>query len=653
MENLGRGVVAIKQPDGKIFVSWRLLGTDDPNLGFNVYRSAGSKVVRLNAAPVTGPTHFVDAGVDAGVPTSYFVRAVAGGREGEPSRPFTLAVNSPAQPYLSLPLQTPAGYTPNDASVGDLDGDGEYEIILHQVGRSKDNSQAGETDPPILQAYKLDGTMLWEINLGKNIREGAHYTQFMVFDLDGDGRAEVACKTADGTRDGKGKVIGDPNANHVNEGGYILRGPEFLTVFDGKTGAALATTKYIPGRHPDTDNPTGDQMKAIWGDGYGNRGDRFLAGIAYLDGVHPSLVMARGYYTRTFLVAWDFRGGKLSHRWTFDSEAPGVPEGFSGQGNHSLIVADVDGDGKDEILYGKMAVSSDGKGLYTTRIGHGDAAHLTDLDPDRPGLEMFGIQEPFGDAGAHMYDARTGEILWKKASVTRQTGGQKVEGPGRGVAADIDPRHRGYESWVAGAGLGGQLWNAKGEKIGDTTPSVNFRIFWDGDTLSELLDGNTIFKWDYLNGRQVPMLEGKNFGVVSNNGTKATPTLSADILGDWREEVIWRSEDNKELRIFSTTIPTEHRFYTLMHDPVYRLSIAWQNVAYNQPPHTGFLIGADMTTLPRPNIVLVQPQQAPQQAARPATLRQPAARPAKRPTAKRPAATRPAAARSTTRPAAH
>ncbi len=614
MENLGRGVVAIKQNDGKIFVSWRLLGTDDPNLGFNVYRSAGGKVVRLNAAPLTGPTHFVDAGADAALPTSYFVRAVAGGGEREPSRPFTLAVQSPAKPYLSLPLQTPAGYTPNDASTGDLDGDGEYEIILHQAGRAKDNSQAGETDPPILQAYKLDGTLLWTINLGKNIREGAHYTQFMVYDLDGDGRAEIAAKTADGTTDGVGKVIGNPNANYVNEAGYILSGPEFLTVFDGTTGAALATTKYLPMRHPETENPTGDQLKAIWGDGYGNRGDRFLAGLAYLDGVRPSLVMARGYYTRTVLAAWDFRGGKLSSRWVFDSDAPGN-EGYGGQGNHSLIVADVDADGKDEILYGKMAVDDNGKGLYTTRIGHGDAAHLTDLDPDRPGLEMFSIQEPFGDAGAHLYDARTGEIIWKKASVTKQTGGRKVEGPGRGVAADIDPRHRGYESWVAGAGLGGQLWNIKGEKIGDTTPSVNFRVFWDGDTLSELLDGTTISKWDYQNGKQVPLVDGKAFGVASNNGTKATPALSADILGDWREEVIWRSADNKELRIFSTTIPTEVRLPTLMHDPIYRLSIAWQNVGYNQPPHTGFQMGAEMPAPPRPNIVLVKPQPAARQAA--------------------------------------
>jgi rhamnogalacturonan endolyase len=204
-----------------------------------------------------------------------------------------------------------------------------------------------------------------------------------------------------------------------------------------------------------------------------------------------------------------------------------------------------------------------------------------------------------------MFDARTGEIIWKKASVTQQTGGRKVEGPGRGLSLDVDPRHPGSESWVAGAGLGGQMWNAKGEKIADKTPSVNFGIYWDGDLLRELLDGTTISKWDYLNAQVVTLVDGKAHNVASNNGTKATPTLSADILGDWREEVIWRSEDNKELRIFTTTIPTEHRFYTLMHDPAYRLSVAWQNVAYNQPPHPGFHLGDGMARPPRPNIVAV------------------------------------------------
>ncbi len=513
------------------------------------------------------------------------------GREQAAGAPFTLPANAPARPYLSVPLQTPVGYSPNDASVGDLDGDGEYEIVLHQAGRGRDNSQAGVTDAPVLQAYKLDGTLLWTINLGKNIREGAHYTQFMVYDLDGDGKAEVACKTADGTLDGQGSVIGDAKADWRNEGGYILAGPEFLTVFDGRTGKALATTGYVPPRHPAKRDPTSDELKAVWGDGYGNRGDRFLACVAYLDGVRPSLVMCRGYYTRTVLAAWNWRGGKLAHVWTFDSDdGTAGNKAYAGQGNHNLSVGDVDGDGKDEIVYGQMCVDDNGKGLYSTGLGHGDAMHLTDIDPDRPGLEVFGIQERFDDAGAHLVDAGTGEVLWKKPSVSA---GRDGEGPGRGLALDIDPRHKGLECWVAGGGITG-LFDCKGNKIAERTPPCNMGVYWDGDLLREILNGTTIGKWDPVSSSMNTQLAAQEYDCVQNNGTKANPCLSADILGDWREEVIWRTRDNKELRIFTTTIPTTHRFYTFMHDPIYRLAIAWQNVAYNQPPHTSFYLGEGM-----------------------------------------------------------
>jgi rhamnogalacturonan endolyase len=616
VESLGRGVVALRQEDGKVFVSWRMLGTDRDDVAFNLYRTdANGKVSRLNAEPLMGATNFLDATANKAEACSYFVRTVTGGTEDRgtgnggsenaPSGAFMLASNS-VNPYLSVPLQTPQGYTPNDASVGDLDGDGEYDIVLHQTGRAKDNSQSGETDPPILQGYKLNGELLWTINLGKNIREGAHYTQFMVFDLDGNGRAEIVCKTADGTVDGQGKILGDAKANYVNDTGRILSGPEYLTVFDGLTGAALDTQKYVPGRHPDTDNPTGDQMKAVWGDGYGNRGDRFLACVAYLDGVHPSVVMCRGYYTRSVLAAWDFRGGKLTQRWVFDSNTPGN-ERYAGQGNHNLSVADVDADGRDEIIYGHMAVDDDGKGLYSTGIGHGDAMHVSDLDPARPGLEVFSIQESYRDAGLHMFDARTGEILWK---IPPGAAGADREGPARGLSLDIDPRYAGFESWGAGAGMFGKIYDARGALIADVgkdAPAVNMGVFWDGDLLSEILSGTAVSKWDYTGSKVVPLLDAKAFGCASNNGTKANPSLSVDILGDWREEVIWRTEDNKELRIFSSTIPTTHRLRTLMHDSQYRLSIAWQNVAYNQPPHTSFYIGPDMKAPSRPNIVLVAP----------------------------------------------
>jgi rhamnogalacturonan endolyase len=633
MERLDRGLVAVQQSDGKVFLSWRLLADDPDGVAFNVYReterppagpgpgpfspqpAAQTGAVRLNPQPLKEGTWLLDSGARLDRDTRYFVAAVIDGVEQPRSAPFHFAAGAPALPYHSIPLQTPAGYTPNDASVGDLDGDGQYEIVLHQTGVAKDNSQPGVTDAPIFQAYKLDGTLLWTINLGHNIREGAHYTQFLVYDFDGDGRAELVCKTADGTTDGTGKVLGDAKANWLTpesagespgsvtgprrEGttmsGFIVSGPEYLTVFDGLTGKALASETYLPRRHPDTDSPTPDQMKETWGDGHGNRLDRFLAGVAYLDGEHPSIVMARGYYTRTVLAAWDYSSkkgaGKLKSRWVFDSDSSEKNKAFAGQGNHQLSVADVDGDGRDEIIYGAMVVDDDGKGLYSTGWGHGDALHVGDLDPANPGLEVFDIQERFDAQGMSLRDARTGKPLFTIPSVkAAESGGDKGEGPGRGVAFNVDPRFPGAESWAAGAGMSG-MYDIHGKKFYEGRPaglSTNFSVYWDGDLLQELLDQNSITKWNWETQSLDTLLIAH--ACTSNNGTKATPALSADIWGDWREEVIWRTRDNRELRIYTSTIPTTHRLVTLMQDPQYRLAVAWQNVAYNQPPHPSFYL---------------------------------------------------------------
>lgn len=606
MERLDRGLIAVPIKDGGAYIGWRMFGYEPDTIAFNLYRESDGKTVKLNDSPLTDSTNFVDKHAVAGA--TYTVRPVVNGKEGVAAQ---VQLESPDTwpGYWSIPLDTPEGYHPNDASVGDLNGDGQYDLVLMQLGRAHDNSHSGETDPPILQAYTLDGKKLWEINLGKNIRAGAHYTQFQVYDYDGDGRAELICKTADGTTDGEGRVLGDPNADYRNDSGRILRGPEYLTLFDGLTGKALDTVPYTPQRFPDNDNPTGDQMKRFWGDGYGNRMDRFLAATAYLDGRHPSAIFSRGYYTRTFIVAYDVRNKKLVRRWVFDSEDPKCigdhPQAtdgrkyrgsiYSGQGFHNLSIADVDGDGRDEIVFGAMVVDDNGHGLYSTGSGHGDALHVGDLDPDNPGLEVFGIQERFDDAGAYMYDGKTGRILWKKPSVKAATsGGDKGEGPGRGVCFNVDPRYPGSESWAAGAGMTG-VWDAKGNRIGEVKPgSCNFRIYWDADMLDELLDRNHIDKWDWQNQKTVRLFTAK--GCRSNNGTKATPTLSADLFGDWREEVIFPTDDDQQLRIFTTTIPTKHRLRTLMHDPQYRLSIAWQNTAYNQPPHVSFYTDPDMPT---------------------------------------------------------
>jgi rhamnogalacturonan endolyase len=415
----------------------------------------------------------------------------------------------------------------------------------------------------------------------------------MVYDLDGDGIAEFACKTADGTIDGTGKVIGDSTKDWRNLNrasgpfyGKVLDGPEYFTIFSGRTGEALATTNYIPDRYPLNGwNGHGGNGGS---DSTGNRVDRFLACIAYLDGVHPSIVMCRGYYGRSVLAAWDWRNGKLTSRWVFDSKNGENP--YSGQGNHNLTVADVDGDGKDEIIYGSMVVDDNGKGLFSTGFRHGDALHVGVLDPDRKGLEVFGIHEiedKTTGPGVTVYDAATGEILFK-GSINKDVG--------RGVAEDIDPSNPGAEMWWSGSN---GLFNMKGVRIGDSPTSTNFLIWWDGDLSRELLDGNHIDKYKV----------GRIFtaeGCISNNGTKSTPALSADLFGDWREELILRTADNQNLRIYTTTIPTKHRIYTLMHDPQYRLAVADENVAYNQPPHTSFFLGTGMKKAPKPNIVLVK-----------------------------------------------
>jgi rhamnogalacturonan endolyase len=583
MERLDRGVVAINQGAGRVFMSWRMFGDDREDAAFDVYRRVdGGEPERLNESPIDKVTWFIDEQAPLDKPTSYFVRSVgeAGGEDdafagvgddaAPSSREFTLPAHAPTAPCLEYPITPPLGYRPNDASAGDLDGDGAYELVIHMVGQGRDNSQNGPTTPSWLFAYKLDGTLLWRINLGRNIREGAHYTQFMVYDLDGDGRAEVACKTADGTVDGAGKPIGDPNASHVNANGRILDGPEYLTVFEGRTGAVLATADYIP--------PRGDI--GLWGDRTGNRVDRFLACVAYLDGRRPSLVMCRGYYTRAVLAAWNFRDGKLSHEWTFDSD-DGTPgnEKYRGQGNHNIAVADVDDDGRDEIIYGSAVIDDDGKGLYATGLGHGDAMHVTDHDPEHPGLEVFKANgDRASPAGIQMRDARTGKQLWGVPCSGR-------DGVGRACAIDIDPRHPGSECWGAGQGVGG-LFDARGNRIADRAPSVcNMAAWWDGDLSRELLNGVDVSKWDYESGQEIPLLRGARYGVVSNNGSKSNPCLCADLFGDWREEIVAASGDGRAIAIFTSTIPTEHRMPTLMHDGVYRLGIAWQNVAYNQPAH--------------------------------------------------------------------
>ncbi|QLD11408.1 rhamnogalacturonan lyase family protein [Microbacterium oleivorans] len=601
-EYLDRGLAAVRT-DGGVLVSWRLLGTDPADAAFHVYRDGE----RITEAPVTETTNLLDAeGTDD---ATYLVTRLSADGERETTESDAVSVQTAA--YRSVPLQKPAdaytkdgqpySYSANDTTVGDVDGDGTYELIVKWYpSNAKDNSQAGYTGNVYVDAYRMDGERLWRIDLGVNIRAGAHYTDLMVYDFDGDGRAELITRTADGTIDGTGRPIGNAGADHRNSSGYVLQGPEYLSVFDGLTGAAVDTIDYVPQR--------GDV--GSWGDTYGNRVDRFLASVAYLDGERPSAIFSRGYYTRAVIGAFDFDGQTLSTRWVLDTEDEGS-ESVYGQGYHSMSVADVDGDAKDEIVFGSATIDDDGEVLYSTGLGHGDALHVSDLDPARPGLEVFAAHETMsasGNRGATFRDAATGEILWD-IPATVDTG--------RAASGDIDPRHPGAEGWAVGGDAAwnsreGHLMSAAGERIGDSIPAANFLAWFDGDPLREIVDHSwnaatsqgtpTVSKWNWEEGAEELLLSDE--GARSNNGTKGTPNLQADLFGDWREEIVWRSADSSELRIYATTDETELRIPTLMHDMQYRVAVAWQNTGYNQPPHPSFFIGDGMAPAPMPSIAV-------------------------------------------------
>lgn len=613
IEDLSRGAVAVPMEKGYM-VSWRFLSTDAKNTAFDVLRDG--KIIAQN---LTGATCFVDKN---GKATSRYSVKVA----GEASENEVLTWD---KPYLSIPLRRPEGgveptgrpyfYMPNDCSTGDVDADGEYEIILKwDPTNAHDNAHDGYTGNVMLDCYEISTDSLnnfkWRIDLGKNIRAGAHYTQFLVYDFDGDGKAELICKTAPGSKDGMGRYVteaatdksiqeADNSASYVERNGRILSGPEYLTVFSGEDGHAIHTIYYNPNRAFGVGG-SAQYATREWGDhNPGNRGERYLACVAFLEGKakNPSAVMCRGYYTSSNLWAVNFDGKHLSTHWLHHSSSPrdwSVIDGNGkvlaeannlkgssyGQGAHSIAVADVDGDGCDEITYGSCAIDHDGTLLYTTNLGHGDAQHLADLDPDRPGLEYFMVHEarPYG---ADLRDARTGEIL---VHLTDR------DDTGRGVCADIDPNHRGAEFWCSAFK---RVHDIKGNVIAETkgwTPQ-NFRIFWDGDAYEELLGKcKSIEKWNGSGCDQV-LINGKNLSdyghSASCNGTKATPCLQADILGDWREEIVlYDRSDYSHLNIFSTNIPTTYRVPTLMHDHVYRMGVAWQNTSYNQPPHLGYYL---------------------------------------------------------------
>lgn len=508
-------------------------------------------------------------------------------------------------------------YTANDMSVGDLDGDGEYEYIVKwDPSNSKDNSVKGYTGNVYLDAYELDGTLLWRIDLGVNIRAGAHYTQYMVYDFDGDGKSEVILKTAPGSKDGEGNYVskagknitkGDDKKDYRNSSGLLMGkdgGPEYLTVFNGETGAAMQTVDFDP--------PRSILTSSEWGDSYANRSERYLAAVAYLDGVHPSVVMTRGYYTYVYAAAYTWDGTDLKEQW-LSTNTPTEENGGTGctvkyadgtsknntnktlyaQGAHSVSVADVDNDGYDEIIFGSAVLDHDGTVLTYDGRGHGDAEHVSDFDND-------GKQEIFM---AHEAGKHNDKIIPYAVDIKRYNGDimlQAAQGDiGRGIMDNVDDEYAlssGNLSLFWSVAADG-IYNQAGEKVGNIPNTngsnmENFAVYWDGDLGRELLDGNKLVKYSIKSGTERIYYDSKNSTLPGsiNNSTKSNACLTADLFGDWREEIVLRYGDG--VRIYFSTIPTDYRLTTLMHDSQYRCAIAWQNVGYNQPPHTSYYIGS-------------------------------------------------------------
>lgn len=634
MEKLSRGLIAVKTTSAPnngigegVYLSWRLLGDESlTNQAFDIYRNG----VKIYTTAPHGATNYTDA--TGSENDTYKVVKKGESPEGEKETKVwrewakyargSLVNKGTSRPnafsYVDVPVVRPENTTnygggvskyyggdagANDASVGDLDGDGDYEIVLKwDPSDSKDSASGGYTGNVYIDAYELDennGGYLWRIDMGKNIRAGAHYTQFMVYDFDCDGKSEIAMKTAPGTIDGTGHYVtevgdteeirnADNTAVYLSGKGIPNGGGEYVTIFDGETGKALYTTEGI----------TRDAV-STWGDSKQNRSERYLAAVAYIDGKTPHYIECRGYYKAAVIRAYKWDGEILEMVFEHKAEENNASTMY-GQGNHNLAVADVDNDGCDEIVYGSATLDHDGKTvLGNTRHGHGDAMHVSDFNND--GIqEVFSVKESSVANAENLRVAQTGEILYKIAA-------ESGTDNGRGVMANIDDEYAKNHSDALSLGWSAafsETHDLKGNTV-NTKPGTNsrmmtnFLVYWDGDLSRELLDDNQLAKYDAENGWTVRFYNDGNgyLPATSNNSSKQTPSLVADIWGDWREEIVMpvgKGEgETPYLRVMTSVLPTDYRLTTLMHDCQYRMGVAWQNVAYNQPPHTSYYVGSD------------------------------------------------------------
>jgi rhamnogalacturonan endolyase len=539
-ERLDRGLVPVRTEEGKVYVGWRLLRSDPGDVAFNVYRrSGGGQAIRLNAEPIRSTTDYLDASPPKGAQLLYSVRAVAGGREEGPTAEAGIAVSDPRKPYLMIPLE--GNYTFQKAGIADLDGDGRYDFVIKQPNANidpyeKEGYWRRSPDTYKVEAYRHDGKLLWRIDLGWAIERGIWYSPYVVYDLDGDGKAEVALKTG----------VGDPR----DKDGRVQSGPEYLTILDGLTGKPLAQVDW-PSR------------AGFTGPGAYNYASRNQMCVAYLDGKTPCLVVERGTYNFMTAVAYEFHGGKLRELWRWDNRD--MPRQWRGQGAHSMHAADLDGDGRDEVLLGSSVLDDNGSPLWTTGLGHPDHFYVGDLDPSRPGLEIYyGIEPRSKKNSMCTVDAKTGRVLWGYDQPTEHVHSS-------GLCSDIDAAHPGAECYAGERDFKDKrwLWDCKGkllsnEDLGGLSPRA---AYWDADPQRELLVGSRISK--YHGPTLAPRIEGSVIAV-------------ADVLGDWREEII--TSVAGQLRIYTTTIPAADRRVCLMQDPLYRMDVVCAAMGYYQVP---------------------------------------------------------------------